>query len=316
VYDDELASTERNRPLLYERTADRTTERAMGWLRELASPPFFLWVHYQDPHGPYGPPEAFLEPLPSVASEAEPELPVLRGQSGYRGIPAYQALGELRRPSEYRRRYAGEVRYADHWIGELLAALSERGWAEDTVVLLTADHGESLGEAGFFFVHGHAATPDQSHVPLILRAPGLEPQRREELVGHVDVMPTLLELAGIDVPRATQGVALGSHLRDADPIPERLLFCDFPGGVGAYRGHSFLRFPLARAGSHRRPAPSGHRWTPSGGLSSAPEVLQLSKQVRDYVLRSVPTEEIGPLPPRQTERLRALGYIEPEAGAE
>jgi len=267
VYDDEMPSPVRYRPSHFERIAERTTERAIAWLGRPREAPFFLWVHYQDPHGPYDPPEGILDRLPYRPPPAEASLSVLEKQHGEGGIPAYQVIGEMRLPSGYRHHYAGEVLYADRFVGELLRAVREREGGDRTIVLLTADHGESFGEGGFYFAHGHATTPDLSHVPFILSAAELAPERRTELVSHVDVLPTLLELAGHRVPGSARGIALGPFLRSGEPLPDRVVFCDVPGDVSAYRGDLFFRRSKRVLPASRRPRISLGR--PGGPLADA-----------------------------------------------
>jgi arylsulfatase A-like enzyme len=234
---------------------------------------------------------------------------VLAGDNEPGGIPRYQALPGLDQLAQYRSRYAGEIAYFDASFGRLLEALSRRG--RPNVVALTADHGESFGEGGYYLSHGHATTPDQAHVPLLLRAPGLPPGRRRDPVHHVDVAPTLLELAGLPVPPDARGLALGPHLRSGSPLPERLLFCDVGTDVSAYAGDRFLR---ASRSDPRQPFQfsqqrwdGGDRWEP---MASVPEDLA---RLDAYLARS---ERMRPIPETLSEsdraRLRALGYLDEE----
>ena len=314
VYDDEMSSPVRNRPLHVERVAELTTRRAIAWLKRPREARFFLWVHYQDPHGPYDPPEDFLGHLPYRPLRAESALTVLEKQHGKGGIPAYQVIGEMRLPSRYRHRYSGEVLYADHWVGELLRAVRGVDGGGDAIVLLTADHGESFGEGGFYFAHGHTTTPDLSHVPFILSAPELVPERRPELVSHVDILPTLLELAGHRPPRSAKGIALGPFLRSGEPIPDRVVFCDVSGDVSAYRADLFFRQSRRVSPGTRRPPQlvGGYRWDTNGTLSRTPDALPLAKEIQTYLRREVPVFEIEPVGREDVRRLRALGYVEPE----
>ena len=315
VYDHDLSSPELNRPDVFERVGQLTTRRAIAWLKQPREARFFLWVHYQDPHGPYDPPAGFLQHVPYRPVPAESALPVLEKQHGKGGIPPYQAIGDLRLPSQYRHRYTGEILYADHWVGELLREVRASEGGGDAIVLLTADHGESFGEGGFHFAHGHSTTPDLSHVPLILAAPGLRPERRAELVSHVDVMPTLLELAGHHVPRFAQGIALGRLLRGGDPIPDRVIFCDVPGDVSAYRGDVFLRLRrrVSPGGGPPGSELAGYRWDTAGSLSQTQDAHPLLSEIKTYLGSAVPTVELPPADSEQARRLRALGYLEPEA---
>lgn len=143
LYDDELPEAERNRPNYFERTALRTTERAVAWLERERSQPYFLWVHYQDPHGPYTPPAPWQVGLevPEVASEVP--LRLLPHQSGKRGLPAYQYLGGPRDPRRYRELYAGEIRHFHTGLERLRAVVEATSPARETLWLITADQAKA-----------------------------------------------------------------------------------------------------------------------------------------------------------------------------
>jgi arylsulfatase A-like enzyme len=221
-FDDRMEVREVNRGL-YERRAQDTADAAIAWLssrRFHAETPFFLWVHFQDPHGPYTPPDRFEKMFRTDVGD-EPELPIGKSQSGKGQIPAYQRLGDERRPAVFRDRYDGEIAAFDEAFGRLIAWLSESGLYEDSLVILTADHGESLGEHGYWFCHGENVYREEVRVPLVLRAPrGLAPRgaRIGAVAGHLDLWPTILEALGVEAP-PRRGVSI---LRVAPP-PERLL---------------------------------------------------------------------------------------------
>jgi arylsulfatase len=323
VYDDEFPSRELNRAH-YERIARDTTERAIRFLDGKPREPLFLWVHYQDPHGPYAPPQEFEGRTRRQPVADEAALPVLSRNDGVGGVPAYQALPGRTLPSEYTSLYADEVAYADHWIGELLDAFEKRSRGRPTVVLLTADHGESLGEGDRWFVHGFGTTPPLAHVPLILRAPGLTPGRREAVVNHVDVMPTLLELAGIDPPQNLSGLALGPWLRGEVPSPDRVVYCDIGSELAAYDGDAFLRLDRLEGawgsgGIGRGSEPPVwvvYTWSDDGAWRPLPTPEGLGHPIRRrfseidaYARQAVPMTRAA-IDPADAERLRALGYLE------
>lgn len=162
VYDDAMAAERLGEFGYPERDAAAVTEAALGWLAERPKEkPFFLWVHYYDPHAPYAPPAHF------------------RNYSRKQGTH-----GD----------YAGEITYVDTEVGRLLAALPDGG--AGTVVAAVGDHGESLGEHGEdghgIFLYGATL-----HVPLILAGPGVGADEvHEDLVGTVDLAPHLLGLLG------------------------------------------------------------------------------------------------------------------------
>jgi arylsulfatase A-like enzyme len=180
-------------------TADRVTEEALAWLRSRARDdrrPFFLHVHYTDPHEPYLPPEPYR-------SRFRPEGQPLSDDDT---LQARFAAPPLRAEAvaAARAAYAGEVAFVDHEIGRLLAGLPAA-----TLVLLTADHGEEFLDHGGLF-HGHSLYRELVHVPLVVAGPGVPSGRRvREVVSHVDVVPTLLELCDVAAPaRAFSGRSL------------------------------------------------------------------------------------------------------------
>lgn len=185
----------------------RGAEQARGWLSWPQPEPWFLWVHFMDPHGPYQ-----AEPLPRAGGDSLPDtvLPVSPTNYGLGVIPKYQALPGLDRARDYRSRYRGEVRFTDEQVGRLLATLDQLDLRQRTVVVLTADHGESLGEHDLYFQHGWFLFDDSARVPLLVHVPGVAPRRVSEPVSLVDLMPTIL--AGLDLP-----VPAGVEGRDLRP---------------------------------------------------------------------------------------------------
>ena len=127
-----------------QRHAEKTTAAALRFMRGSAEGPFFLWVHYYDPHGDYSPGPPYNS---MFEGDAGPELPPDR-------IPAYQRLGDERDASVFVARYDGEIRRTDTQIGKLLDGLRDLGRLDRALVVLTADHGESLTEHGYYFDHG------------------------------------------------------------------------------------------------------------------------------------------------------------------
>jgi arylsulfatase A-like enzyme/Tfp pilus assembly protein PilF len=185
VYDDGFAEGEGATAFaLPERAGADTVAAARRWLDQAGPGPYFCWVHLYDPHAPYRPPEPYASLFP--------------------GDP-----------------YAGEVAAADAAVGALVAGLLDAGKAGRTLVVLTGDHGESLGEHGEK-THGIFAYEATLHVPLILFAPKLlAPQVRDDLVGHVDVVPTVLDAVGVAPPPGLSGrslLALAAG-REAAPAP-------------------------------------------------------------------------------------------------
>lgn len=198
-----------------QRAADAVVDAALAQLagRDRGRP-FFLWVHIFDPHMPYAPPPPFNGKSAPAAVAALPGFtwPRLLEIAGRHD-------GDLPRDVFDRARdlYDGEVEFVDHELGRLFAALRADGIFDDTVVLLTADHGECF-ENGVFFDHSQCLGEGALAVPLILRYPArVAPGRTPTPVEHLDVAPTLLRLAGLEVPPTFQGRGLLERREADDP---------------------------------------------------------------------------------------------------
>jgi arylsulfatase len=204
TFDDEFPQLEAVRKWP-ERIATDTTDAALHLLdrcRETADAPCFLWVHYQDPHGPYTPPgdlrDRELE-RERGKSDGKRLLPVSADHTGMGAIPNYQVLDEHRDVAFYRAGYHAEIRYFDEEVGRLLRGLASRELAERTLVAFAADHGEGLGEDDYWFAHGEYLSDPQVRVPLLFRLPGQKPVRRDDVASLTDVLPTLVAAVN-DVP--------------------------------------------------------------------------------------------------------------------
>ncbi|HEX9636555.1 MAG TPA: sulfatase [Acidobacteriota bacterium] len=211
LYDDQFTlegSTSRPRfwvrPGGFDRRADVTTERVIRWLAEERRPdrPFFLFVHYFDPHEPYVPPQPFAA----------------------RFAPAGRPSSKLELDLS---RYDAEIAFTDSQIAVLLESLRISGLEHDTVIAITADHGEGLMQHGHMG-HGVHIYEESVRVPLLMRWPGKIGAGRiiSEPVELVDLAPTLLDLARLPYdPGRFQGRSLAASLLDGDPLePTRPIY--------------------------------------------------------------------------------------------
>ncbi|MGY8803749.1 MAG: sulfatase [bacterium] len=319
VYDEDLSVQEKNRNEIFERRANQTAERAIAWVNKEGGEPYFLWLHLQDPHGPYTPPQEFAEQIHIQSPADEPELPVVAGTDGQDGIPEYQHIEGLNRLTQYQERYAEEIAFADHWIGEVVKTVDARSSPRETIVVLTADHGEAMGEAGRHFVHGLTCTPEVARVPFLIRAAGLTPERRDELVHHVDILPTILEGAGLAIPEQTSGRPLGPIVRGEQRLAERLLYCDVGNEIGVYlQDRTFYRVMGKRAlelpsfDGKPRPEPlwTRYRWNVDESWSLLDDQVPEKDEVRAYVRNAVKNVGAPRFDDQEIDRLRALGYVE------
>jgi arylsulfatase A-like enzyme len=201
--------------------------------------PWFLWLHYMDPHGVY---EAPVEHRVFEREQAEwiPPAPAPRPDGlNRRWIADYNVPADARSAdgridaARVRDRYDAEVRYVDAEIERVLAALRASGELERTIVVVTSDHGESLGEQDYWFEHGRNVSEATVRVPLLVRWPkelpgGFGVGVRAVDTSLCDVAPTLLDLLGLPPPadaNGTRGVSLAAAWR-AGESTQRPMFAE------------------------------------------------------------------------------------------
>jgi arylsulfatase A-like enzyme len=173
-------------------TSDKVSDKGIAWLNQHAGSdrPFFLWLHYFDPHERYLRHEEFTR---RVATPSRKEVSL----------------------------YDGEIAFTDHHIGRVLDTLDALGITDRTLVVLTADHGEEFGDHGGVS-HGDTLFTEVVRVPLILRVPGVAPARVAGTVRIIDVLPTVLELLDVPVP-VVAGASLAPALAGESLAPRPAL---------------------------------------------------------------------------------------------
>jgi arylsulfatase A-like enzyme len=208
-----------------ERRTEQVTRSGLDLLRQTSGDrPFFLWLHFFDPHARYQPPKPFDRMFvddPRFDGSWRAPLHANKGED-IGGIPGHVNLGGEDRVAYYVAQYDAEIRYVDQQVGVLLKALDEQGLAGNTLVVLTADHGESLGDHNYFFEHGRLPYNDCVHVPLIVRGPGIGKPGAAvpSPVQLIDLVPTVLDLTGLPADPRAEGKSL-----------RRLLDGEHPGGA-------------------------------------------------------------------------------------
>jgi arylsulfatase A-like enzyme len=175
--------------------------RVLDWVKAHTDQPFFLYVQSMDVHDPYDPPPPFLGKFSTAADGGASAPPIDLSGLSAEVRPQIRQLIESLRPE----RYDDAVAYADHAIGELVDALEDIGVADRTAIVITADHGESLGGGGRF-LHGHSLLEELVHIPLVMILPWHSGRiESDAIVSLLDLGPTLLDLAGIPVPSEFAG---------------------------------------------------------------------------------------------------------------
>ncbi len=175
-----------SQPAAWQRSGRKTTKRALKWLNDRSDRPFFLWVHYFDPHWPYSPPEEFRNRFRDTSRLAE-YLESL-------GVSKNRSRNILR----INNAYDAEIRYTDEAVGRLLDRLQQMKIWDDLVVVLTADHGEGMGQHDWVY-HGKIYN-EQLRIPLLIKLPGMRESRRiRRVTSLVDLLPILSSATGLPI---------------------------------------------------------------------------------------------------------------------
>lgn len=187
------------------------TDRALAWIEEHHEESFFVWLHLYDPHKPYAPDSEFnrfVDPafefeIPKDYDQREETGRIVEAEHTPLDKYLQYVMGNKVDLTEDELAYVnalydGEVLTVDKQVGRVLDALEELGIAEETLLVLTSDHGEELYERNYYFYHANSIYQSVLHVPLIVSYPSVIPGGRvvEEVVEAVDIAPTILELTG------------------------------------------------------------------------------------------------------------------------
>jgi arylsulfatase A-like enzyme len=272
------------------------------------SRPIFLYLHYMDVHAPYAPDARFFAERPLLLPGGE-QISDAHLERMYRK-EGFDAPGVALR---VQRLYDAEIRSTDAALGELLDGLEERGLLADSVVAVTSDHGEGFREHGTT-EHGWNFYPEVYAVPLVIRAPGRMPAgaRISAQVRSIDLAPSLLELAALELPPGFEGESLLAE--DEAPLRDRMAL----GAIGLYgflpdRDYASVVSPEALYIRERR---SGDvefydlRSDP-GALRNLgpdhPDAARLAGLVPDA---EGPEPRQVPIDPETHQRLLELGYVD------
>lgn len=328
IYDDRFSRSRR--------PGSETWRLARAWLNEVArgEEPFFLFFHMFEPHWPYDPQASLVKRfLPPEARAGE--LLTTPSREGMPGL-----LDRIRPKlgpaeiAEYVARYDAEILVADRLVGQLILELEKLGRFEDALVVVTADHGETLFERAWVTDHGARAYDEQIRVPLVIRLPRGDRggTRIAEQVEHLDLLPTVLEALGLPAPPELPGRSLVPFARgtgtldprpafsNARPEPERVpeirAKLTKSGLISSVRAppYKLIEYPLRDGGWHRQlfdleKDPAERVDLASKERARADELHALLERWRESsadVHRAAP-----PVLPEAVHRaLKALGYVE------
>jgi len=318
--------------------------------RKGAAKPFFAWVHFFDVHQPYTPPPPFdtmfagdyhgpLKLPAELATQEEREAWFL--QRVEKGVMAPRMVGRApmdRDDAKYLvALYDGGVRETDERVGRILDALARTGLKEETLVIVTADHGEELGQHDSFWFHGNSVHAPVLHIPLIVSGPGVRAGRCDALIQNVDVMPTLLAWLGAPPPTATDGFSFAALLRpggESAPPPRAVAWSEWRDWILGARTRE-RRLIFNPRGAHPKLPPYTDVAADGGyfvdcaelydELRDPLELKDLWEEQKEFVaeLRALVAEEYErrgfggglrnadgePLDPAEEKRWKELGYV-------
>jgi tetratricopeptide (TPR) repeat protein len=283
IYDDEYPHSHDQALTALERRAEDVIDRTLEGMKNLNSP-WFVWIHCYDPHLPYDPPEPY--------------------KSRFEKNP-----------------YDGEVAYVDFVMGRLLRYLEERELFDETFIVFTGDHGESLGEHGEMS-HGFFAYNTTIWIPLILNIPGVESKEIKQYVSHVDIFPTICDVVGIEKPSYLQGISLlsvlnGKSLSDR-PLYFESMYPYYSHGwaplMGLIRGHEkFIESPIPELYDLEKD------FDEQKNLATQKNLDGFQKHLERIIIEQSSAESVRSkekLDPDALKKLKSLGYVSSSKDAE
>jgi arylsulfatase A-like enzyme/Flp pilus assembly protein TadD len=276
VYDDLFPSRSANPSAYSERKAEDVLAAARAWLSGRTRK-WFCWIHLWDPHAPYRPPEPYA--------------------TRFKDDP-----------------YSGEAAYVDASLGSFFSFLKSTGRWAGTVLVLTADHGESLGEHGEV-THSFFAYNSTIHVPLLIAGPGIPALRSSQDVGHVDLFPTICRFLNLPAPPGLQGLAL-QPVWEKKTLPARPIYFEaldayLNNGCAPLRGFigggmKFMDSPIPELYDLSRD------FKEASNIAAKTDLVPYQKRLNDLrtALASPSPKSATKTVDRETrERLRSLGYL-------
>jgi arylsulfatase A-like enzyme len=300
-----------------DRRAEDVNADVFPWLLENRNRDFFAWIHYFDTHAPYAPPH----PYNRMFQEGEE----LRGPSQVSPEYNWPELKRNASPGVLEKLYMGEVSYLDAQFGELVEKLRELDIYGSALIVVVADHGDALGELGFWALHS-GLSDATTHVPLLIKVPGGSPRGVVRgLVSTLDIYPTIFGFLDLEIPHPHRGENLRPLMVTSRDSERQRVFSEHAHGFQAA-----LRTPRHRAilGLVTHPfdrSSRGYRseagrievFDYAAGMSERHDIAayrsDLSSGYRDEIeqfLRDRWAFESTPIENDEyTERLKALGYV-------
>jgi arylsulfatase len=332
----------------YSLKTQERTEHTLQAFKEHKDGKFFIWLYYWDPHAPYAPPEEFMRLFePDYQEEGrrtkeKGERDRLRDSTGHYsgsiGTLIKLNSGKIRPTALDRAHlinlYDAEIAYVDHEIGKVVAELKKLGLYDNTLILLNSDHGEAFGEHKKYY-HGVTVYDEMARVPLIIKPPRSRNTNKvvRGQVRNLDIMPTVLDYCGLEVPAECDGHSLRPFIEgDASP--------NLPSITETHMGRHRHLVAFRHAGQkliydmgkdqawlydlESDPGERNSLLSPTAGIEPAPKeakdpARQKEQQMRRELLDLLNLEQLADLKVRgkdlkeidekTREELKALGYV-------
>lgn len=199
----------------HNKSSEEITQEAIEWLKTNKKKNFFLWLFYLPPHEPNDPPAPYDEMFVNDEfGKINDRYVPLADESkklfeGIGAIPRINSVKNITSLNYYIARYDASIRYVDDLIGALIAELKKMGLYENTTIIITADHGEALGEHNHYFMHSISLYDELIRIPLIIKSKDFPKNAKiDRQIQEIDIMPTLLDIADITPPQSCEGTSL------------------------------------------------------------------------------------------------------------
>ncbi len=291
-----------------------TAFKTINWLRQRDDGRFFLFLHSYHTHHPYTPPERFVE---AMAEDYHGNLP---------DEISFELLEQINRGDRLLTRsdkahivtmYDAEIRQMDVGFGLIVDELKEQGLYDDTLLILTSDHGEEFGEHGVMGWHSLTLYDELLSVPLVIKFPGNDFAGRKVMdqVRSIDILPTALDILEIEIPEQCEGRSLLPLVKGRRDAPRPAIGQRDVPGLGPVSLRSG-RWKYYRPEANRRPMLFDMD-NDTGEIHNAskdhPEIVADLEQQLAALLAQRPAVQNGEeveLPDELQDQLRSLGYVE------
>lgn len=299
---------------------DKIIPSAIRQLEKLKNKKFFMWIHYMGTHAPYFAPEDYLGMfLNDRFYNPRNKLPVVQEgptHYGFKGIPEWLVVNGIKNPDFYIAAYDASIRFFDWQLNSLFEKLKELGLYKKTLIIITSDHGELLGEHGYYFHHGFFLYEPLIKVPLVIHADNFLKGKiiKQQVEASVDIVPTIIDMLKIKTKVRFDGSSLIPLMLGKENSHKEFAFLDRgtiqtairmpPWKLIRYNHYPTVTYELYNI--DKDPQESVDL------IKARPEIFQsLKKKLDDYSKSALKNRRARkPMDEKSKEKLRSLGYVQ------